>query len=110
MALGLAVQGIGLAVGGDEDRQGGGAHHPHLRHGERPQGPDVLRRDRGVVAPGQGEKHSPADSPDADRSPIDLLCQRAEMAAAITAALDPDPLAGGPSELLDHGGRDRLLG
>ena len=31
------------------------------------------------------------------------------MFAAIAAAVDPDALAGGPGEFLDHGGRDRLL-
>ncbi len=73
MALGLAVQRIGLAVGEDEQRKGGGARHPHLRHSERPLGPEVLRRDRDRVgvAPGQGEKYCHADSSDADRSPID---------------------------------------
>jgi len=29
--------------------------------------------------------------------------------AAISAAVDPDPLAGGPGELPDHGGGDGLL-
>ena len=31
------------------------------------------------------------------------------MVAPIAAAVDPDPLAGGSGEFLDHGGRDRLL-
>ena len=31
------------------------------------------------------------------------------MIAAIAAAFNPDPLAGRPGELLDHGGRDCLL-
>ena len=40
---------------------------------------------------------------------LDALGQGAEMFAAIAASVDPDALAGGPGEFLDHGGRDRLL-
>ncbi|WGJ15143.1 hypothetical protein QEV83_02210 [Methylocapsa sp. D3K7] len=40
---------------------------------------------------------------------LDALGERAEMIAAIAAAFDPDPLAGRPRKLLDHGGRDCLL-
>ena len=40
---------------------------------------------------------------------LDPLGQRAKVFAAIAAAVDPDALAGGRGELLDHGGRDRLL-
>ncbi len=50
-------------------------------------------------------------SHDADFSVRDLdpLGQRAKVFAAIAAAVDPDALAGGSGEFLDHGGRDRLL-
>jgi hypothetical protein len=39
---------------------------------------------------------------------LDTLGQRAKVFAPV-AAVDPDALAGGSREFLDHGGRDRLL-
>src|ERR1700731_2390538 len=42
-------------------------------------------------------------------SPLDPLGECAEMVAAITAAIDPDPLSGGPRECPDHGRRYGLL-
>ncbi|HTS93866.1 MAG TPA: hypothetical protein VMG55_17770 [Stellaceae bacterium] len=42
-------------------------------------------------------------------SHLDALGERAEMVAAVAAAVDPDPLARCPGELLDHLRRDGLL-
>jgi hypothetical protein len=41
---------------------------------------------------------------------LDALRKRAEMVAAIAAAIDPDPLARRPGEPLHHLRRDGLLG
>ena len=40
---------------------------------------------------------------------LDALSERAEVVAAISAAIDPHPLPRCPGELADHDGRDRLL-
>ncbi|HLJ65535.1 MAG TPA: hypothetical protein VKT70_15590 [Stellaceae bacterium] len=50
-----------------------------------------------------------ADDADFAIRDFDTLSQRAEMIAAIPAAVDPDPLPRGPGELPDHGRCDGLL-
>src|SRR5579872_6397944 len=50
-----------------------------------------------------------ADDADLSVSHLDAVGERAEMIAAVTAAIDPDPLARRPGEPLDHLWRDRLL-
>lgn len=40
---------------------------------------------------------------------LDALDQCPKVFTAIASAIDPDALAGGPGEFLDHCGRDRLL-
>ena len=51
-----------------------------------------------------------ADDADLALGDLDALSERAEMVAAIAAALDPDPLPRRPGEPLDHLRRDGLLG
>src|SRR6185437_1392871 len=50
-----------------------------------------------------------ADDADLALGDLDALSERAEMVAAIAAALDPDPLACRPGEALNHLRRDGLL-
>jgi hypothetical protein len=50
-----------------------------------------------------------ADDPDFAVCDLDALGERAEMIAAMAAAVDPDPLARRPGEPLDHLRRDGLL-
>ena len=50
-----------------------------------------------------------ADDADLAVSDLDALRECSEMVAPVAAAVDPDPLARRPGELLDHLRRDRLL-
>ncbi len=60
---------------------------------------------------GKGSEQVALRSDDADLAIRDLdpLGQRPQVIAAITAAIDPDPLAGTPGELPDHSWHDGLL-
>ncbi|HVZ08603.1 hypothetical protein [Rhodopila sp.] len=50
-----------------------------------------------------------ADDADLAVGDLDPLGERPEVVATVAAAVDPDPLACRPGELLDHLWRDRLL-
>jgi hypothetical protein len=51
-----------------------------------------------------------ADDTDLAVGNLDALGERAEVIATVAAAIDPDPLARRPGELLDHLRRDGSLG
>ena len=81
--------------------------HPPLQNRTANAGRSRLYAGRG----GQRLKQIAFRADDADLAvgDLDALGERAEMVAAIAAAVDPDPLARRPGEPLDHLRRDRLL-